>query len=721
MIGYSTFNSRPFIKDYLFANDHVLAPGDLKGGIVFEESVNDGDELIFGSCVAGMLEFSVDNTDGTAPNVTGKEYRWRKAVEVARVDDITLAKTTRAKAVCGNGRVWYAATATAFLSIYDAETGTKVADIGNAIAPTKVPEALYLQDEVLYCLYSDEPYVIAYFVSDTGFEVAGGIELTDYQIKQIKRLARKHIGITMTEDGMIEYLPVVRDNRTQNVIRYEYEWVDMGYFIAQKPEKIKETKINVTAYDRLVKFDEVIDDLLETLDYPIGLVELLDSICVVAGVNRVEGDYINADWEVKGRLNGENLTGRMVLQYIAEAAAGFCRMRADGLLELVQWKDIGFEINNSIYNSLETAEFVTDYINRVELKVTENDIGVIVGEGTNALVIENNVLLYGDSDEELRPYVENIYDYASTVSYQPFTVEMVQNPLIRAGDVFNIVSRSGEVVKAYVMNRTMDGGIDTYEATGDQQRSTQNDSVNRAIQSLRGKVHELVFTIDEFSSTIKDMEGNFSSINQSIDEIRLDVNNSYVTLTDTDGLTVKAGGFRMINPNGETVVEFDSQGMAYFSGDIEGSDISGSTIYFGSGKSGGELYGWSGKPSNTSENKVNAVTLESSSSLVLYAPSGVSISTDPKEVAVENAGLGAFNIYGNSGFWCNPNAYFEQNVRANTFTLGSDRIDEWWEVTEHFGAISNYFIAYDPINEEAWKLVFENGILVEYYDVSDEL
>ena len=45
MIEYDDFNLRPYISDYLFADNYLLAPGDLKGGISFEESVNDGEVL----------------------------------------------------------------------------------------------------------------------------------------------------------------------------------------------------------------------------------------------------------------------------------------------------------------------------------------------------------------------------------------------------------------------------------------------------------------------------------------------------------------------------------------------------------------------------------------------------------------------------------------------------------------------------------------------------
>ena len=81
MIEYDDFNLRPYISDYLFADNYLLAPGDLKDGISFEESVNDGEELTFGSCVSGSLKFTVDNADGNAPDIVGKEYCWKKAVQ----------------------------------------------------------------------------------------------------------------------------------------------------------------------------------------------------------------------------------------------------------------------------------------------------------------------------------------------------------------------------------------------------------------------------------------------------------------------------------------------------------------------------------------------------------------------------------------------------------------------------------------------------------------
>ena len=721
MIEYDDFNLRPFISDYLFADNYLLAPGDLKDGISFEESVNDGEELTFGSCVAGSLKFTVDNSDGNAPEIVEKEYCWKKAVQKSVSNLKSFVRSARPVSVCANGNVVYVASKTGnYLSMWDNLNGTMISAVDASIAPAQAVESVVMYRGTLYALYSKTPYASAYSVSGNVFSKANDPNVTEFQKKQIKRIARNHFGYTVTDSEICKYTPVVKNQVTESFQETRSEWLDMGYFLADKPEKLKETKISVTAYDRLIKFDLVVDAWLDSLSYPVTLLDMLNGLCNVVGVETVTTSFLNSNWTVKGRIDGENVTGRTILQYIAEAACGFCRMRPDGKLELVSYTDTGLSIDNSIYNSIETAEFFTDLIDRVQLRVTENDIGVVVGTGTNALVIENNLLLYGETDAELRPCVTNIYDAVSLISYQPYTLKMFQNPKIRAGDILTVTTRSGDTVAAYVMSRTLQGGIDTYEAVGNQKRSTQGNSVNSMIQSLRGKVHELKVTVDEFSSTITDMEGNVSSISQNISEIRLDINNSYVSLTDTDGLTVKAGGFRMINPSGDTVVEFDSGGTAYFSGDIEGSTISGSHLYFGSGLSGGELYGWSGKPSNDTSIRTNAVTLEADTSLVLYAPKGVSVAaTDPKQVAIgSNAGPGALNVYGDYGIWCESNCYCEGFVRGSKFSLGGVEISSWDKIVKsnipEYPGISEDFFIESPKSGAVYKLIFKNGLLFDW-------
>lgn len=51
----------------------------------------------------------------------------------------------------------------------------------------------------------------------------------------------------------------------------EYEYVPLGVFISEKPDKLKPKKISITAHDRMVKFDVSADTFLNSLSYPTTL------------------------------------------------------------------------------------------------------------------------------------------------------------------------------------------------------------------------------------------------------------------------------------------------------------------------------------------------------------------------------------------------------------------------------------------------------------------
>ena len=162
MIEYDDFNLRPFIFDYLFADNYLLTPGDLKDGISFEESVNDGEELTFGSCVAGSLKFTVDNADGNAPEIVGKEYCWKKAVQKTVSNLKSFVRSARPVSVCANGNVVYVASKTGnYLSMWDNLTGTMISAVDASIAPTQAVESVVMYHGILYALHSKTPCVSA--------------------------------------------------------------------------------------------------------------------------------------------------------------------------------------------------------------------------------------------------------------------------------------------------------------------------------------------------------------------------------------------------------------------------------------------------------------------------------------------------------------------------------------------------------------------------------
>lgn len=528
-LTYADFNKRPAIEDYLYRKESKasgdiiewITPGDMKGKISFEESVNEGEDLTIGSCITGKINFKLDNADGLALAVAGKEYIWKKLVQKSSIKMGMPEVGIELKAVCMYRGYFYASDAHKN-AIYGIDPDYNIIyQTIDTDAPEAVVDAFCIIGNELMAFSKGQDYINIYSLNIPG-ELGGRQQrsLNSYQQRQVNSLCETKTSIFDTDTGLNKFQP-----SGKNLVMTTWEWLDMGYFTAEKPVKLKASVIDVTAYDRLARFDVVVDDWLKDIDFTKETpASLLRSLCdyLRTPTNGLAGVRPNASLVIQSEITGESVTGKDILKYIAQYTAGFVKVRPTGYLIIAEFQSINHSINNSVYNTLETAEYVTDVIDKMQVKNAENDIGVIVGTGTNALVIENNPLFPGDSG--LAEFLlEKVFASINNISYRPFELKAIQNPLIRAGDVFEIVDRDGNIIKAYVMHRTMKGGIDTYEATGNQRRSSQVDPVNRYIQNVNGRIHELVVTIDEFSSTIKDMEGNYSSITQTIDQISFDV------------------------------------------------------------------------------------------------------------------------------------------------------------------------------------------------------
>lgn len=59
-------------------------------------------------------------------------------------------------------------------------------------------------------------------------------------------------------------------------------------------------------------------------------------------------------------------------------------------------------IGKDLYITAEYEDFLVKTINKLQIREQKNDIGVIVGTGDNAYVIEDNFLVYGKGTKELK-------------------------------------------------------------------------------------------------------------------------------------------------------------------------------------------------------------------------------------------------------------------------------------------------------------------------------
>ncbi len=175
-----------------------------------------------------------------------------------------------------------------------------------------------------------------------------------------------------------------------------------------------------------------------------------------------------------------------------------------------------------VQGSLKYEEFETKNITQLQVRMTENDIGAVVGGEGNTYIIENNPLLYGKTSEQLTEIANNIFAVIRLPHYTPASVKLPCAPWYELGDCFKILSESSSIIIC-VLHRTITGItalFDTFECEGVEYYSERANGVNRNIDILKQYTNELSRTVEQTQSTITEMteaiNGEFSNIRSQI-------------------------------------------------------------------------------------------------------------------------------------------------------------------------------------------------------------
>lgn len=351
------------------------------------------------------------------------------------------------------------------------------------------------------------------------------------------------------KDKMITVKTVI-DNNTANPFQIG------RYKVYSDTPTADRTKRDIVAYDRL--YDVINADvaewynaLLPEKDSTTTMKAFRDSFFGYFGIEQADAQLVNDDMKVEKTVEPEELSGATVLNCICEINGCFGHIGRDskfhyiyleqeiqGLYprnnlypadDLYPREPKSTRISKSLYISAQYEDFLVKTIDKLQIRKEEDDIGVIVGSGTNAYVIQDNFLVYGKGSEELTGIANNIYGKIRGIIYRPFSADCKGNPCIEVGDAVRLPTRY-EIIESYVLKRTLKGIQalrDNYEATGEEYRSTQVNSVHKSIIQLKAKTNVLTRTIEETNSKIADVASGLSSeIKQTATDIRAEVKNT---------------------------------------------------------------------------------------------------------------------------------------------------------------------------------------------------
>lgn len=320
------------------------------------------------------------------------------------------------------------------------------------------------------------------------------------------------------------------------------------------------TQRDVVAYDALydiinANVMEWYDSVLPNLDSTITLKNFRDSFFEHFGVIQKGIALPNDSMVIKRSLDKETgnvqtnvLSGSTVIKAICEINGCFGHINRQGQFEYIYLKqDIqglypandlypadnlypkspdSYRINKSDYITADYEDYIVEPITKLQIRSSDSDVGTIIGNGNNAYIIENNMLTYQKTADEMQKVAQNIYNKISKIRYRPFTADLRGNPCLEVGDAIRILTKNA-IVESYVLERDFKGIQalrDSFSSVGEQYYSEKVNSTQTSIKQLENRSNKLERTIEETKSTITDVENDLSSqIKQTADGITSEV------------------------------------------------------------------------------------------------------------------------------------------------------------------------------------------------------
>ena len=333
-------------------------------------------------------------------------------------------------------------------------------------------------------------------------------------------------------------------------------WYNTVFPSHKEQQKDKDGKTTtVTVYDP-VTMKQFRDSFFKHFGIEQADIDLInDNMSIEKTVSVTPSSETSSDTEESSTI-GESMSGKEVLSCICEINACMGHMGRDWKFHYIYLEqeiqglyprnDLypadnlyprdpkSTQIGKGFYVSAKYEDYLVRTINKLQIREQKNDIGVIVGSGSNAYVIEDNFLVYGKGTEELTGIANNTLSKIRGIIYRPFAADCKGNPCLEVGDAVRLPTRY-ELIESYILKRTLKGIQalrDDLEADGEEYRTNGANGIQKSILKLKGRSNVLERTIEKTQSTITDVEKELQSqITQTASEIRTEVKNT------TDGLS----------------------------------------------------------------------------------------------------------------------------------------------------------------------------------------
>ena len=226
--------------------------------------------------------------------------------------------------------------------------------------------------------------------------------------------------------------------------------------------------LSLTCYDNMYKFDR--DYSESNLSYPATRGQIIRDACSVCGVQLQTVTFDNDDYIIQEKPSVEQLTFRQLISWVAQIGGQFCRCDSLGRL-CIGWYDLksyeadtmkdGSYIPIKSYDNLSvnnedvviTGIRVTEY--RGDSTSEDDSVSFLYGKDGYVIDIKDNKLVFTGKGEEIATMMGK---RIVGMRFRPFSVSMMNNPAVEAGDICLITDRKGNQYKSLITSSTFQIG-----------------------------------------------------------------------------------------------------------------------------------------------------------------------------------------------------------------------------------------------------------------------
>ena len=305
-----------------------------------------------------------------------------------------------------------------------------------------------------------------------------------------------------------------------------------GTYWAVKPTSQTRNTYKIYAYDAVSLLDGVQSTWLRSIQdqFPMTLWAFAGLVAQRCGVTIANNSLPRNGTYLVQAFYADNLTGRQLLAWVAEASCTFLRATPDGKIEFAWYTDYTSQsIGPTVYirDGLSHDKFQTAPVVKVQIRQSDDDVGVLYPSdesGSNALVIQGNLLLTSATADALKPVAQAIFETMQGVTYTPLKVTVPADfPLPAPGNIVSVTDARGNVLSSYIMTRKISGQQVTLESTGNATRDGTAAVNEQSYKNLTGKMLEIKTSVDGLEVKASDLTGKYTDLKATVDGLSSEV------------------------------------------------------------------------------------------------------------------------------------------------------------------------------------------------------